>query len=124
VIFSNHWFEPKVTQGWRNSSEQELVILFWWGSKLRSAGLFGKLRAPTCPRAALRSRADKYTHLGIPSDQVYVVFAERLGGNQAPATAGGTGSRCGLPGRARGPGSAGRAGGTRPALPLLKPGHA
>ncbi|MCB2185507.1 MAG: class I SAM-dependent methyltransferase [Deltaproteobacteria bacterium] len=80
VIFSNRWFEPKVTRLWRAANEAERVILVeeW----LRLAGGF------TAPRVFVskgqpRPAGDKYAHLGLPSDPVYAVFAERQGGDPA-----------------------------------------
>jgi SAM-dependent methyltransferase len=80
VLFSNRWFEPKVTRIWRETGEPERVLLVedW----LKAAGGFGESRgfvSKNKPRPA----DDKYAHLNIPSDPVNAVFADRLGGDPA-----------------------------------------
>ena len=82
IIFSNRWFEPKVTQVWRDASELERVILVeeW----LRAARAFGEPRTFTS-QGQPRPAHDKYAHLGIPSDPIYAVFADRKGGDPARA---------------------------------------
>lgn len=80
VIFSNRWFEPKVTHIWRETGEAERVLLVedW----LKAAGGFGESRAFVSKNKP-RPADDKYAHLNIPSDPVYAVFADRLGGDPA-----------------------------------------
>ncbi|KMY69053.1 methyltransferase [Desulfocarbo indianensis] len=80
VIFSNRWFEPKVTHIWREAGETErpLLVEDW----LRAAGGFAEARAFVSKNKP-RPQDDKYAHLNIPSDPVYAVFADRLGGDPA-----------------------------------------
>lgn len=82
VIFSNRWFEPKVTELWRRSSEGERVCLVQeW---LEAAGGFGPFTT-FASKGQPRPADDKYAHLGIPSDPVYAVWAERAGGDPVRA---------------------------------------
>lgn len=80
VIFSNRWFESKVTRIWRETGEAERALLVedW----LKAAGGFGEARAFVSKNKP-RPSDDKYAHLNIPSDPVYAVFADRLGGDPA-----------------------------------------
>ena len=77
VIFSNRFFPEKVVAIWRESSEDERVRLVERYFEL--GGGF------TTPRAVVskgkpRPDDDRYAHMGLPSDPVYAVFAEREGG--------------------------------------------
>ena len=78
VIFSNRWFEPKVTRLWRTSPENERVLLVqdWF----REAGLFEETRV-FLSKGRPRPADDKYAHLGLPSDPVWAVYADRAGGD-------------------------------------------
>lgn len=77
IIFSNRWFESKVTRLWRASSEGERVILVeQW---LRQAGGFGPTQS-FVSKGQPRPSDDKYSDMGIPSDPVYAVYAEKQGG--------------------------------------------
>ena len=71
VVFSNRWFEPKVTEIWRGSSEIERVYLVqdWF----RSSGLFGP-QTTFVSQGLPRPRDDKYASLGLPSDPIYSKF--------------------------------------------------
>jgi SAM-dependent methyltransferase len=77
VIFSNRMFPEKAVTLWRRSSEQERVIMvedfFTDSGAFESPRLFVSLGRP-------RPTTDKYSHLGLPSDPVYAVYAEKLGG--------------------------------------------
>jgi SAM-dependent methyltransferase len=77
VIFSNRFFEPKVTAIWRRSGETERVVLVerWLAAAggLEEPRLFVSKGLP-------RPEDDKYAHLDIPSDPVYAVFADKAGG--------------------------------------------
>lgn len=118
VSFSNCWFEPKVIRLWRGSSEGERAILV--ESWLRQAGRFGQARVHVC-KVPPRPADDKYAAHGLPSDPVWAVYAERLGGESgrpaasgsAPGPSGGAGA--GGVGPAPGPG------GQYPGLPPLRP---
>ncbi len=78
ITFSNRWFEPKVTRVWREAGGNDRVLLVedW----LREAGGFGESRAFVSKNKP-RPADDKYAHLNLPSDPVYAVFADRLGGD-------------------------------------------
>lgn len=78
VIFSDRWFEPKVTNLWRNSSEIERIILVehWF----RQSGCFGEPKL-FVSKGRPRPADDKYAHLGIPSDPVIAIYADKLGGD-------------------------------------------
>lgn len=82
VIFSNRWFEPKVTGIWRRAGESERVVLVerW----LAAAGGLAEPRL-FVSKGLPRPADDKYAHLGIPSDPVYAVFADKAGGPARPA---------------------------------------
>jgi SAM-dependent methyltransferase len=77
VIFSNRMFPQKATQMWRESGEEERIIfveeLFRHSGHFEPATVFVSKGQPRPPD-------DKYAHLGIPSDPVYAVYAEKKGG--------------------------------------------
>jgi SAM-dependent methyltransferase len=77
VIFSNRMFSEKAVAIWKRSSEQERVIMvedfFRDPGAFESPRMFVSLGRP-------RPGADKYSHLGLPSDPVYAMYAEKLGG--------------------------------------------
>jgi SAM-dependent methyltransferase len=77
VTFSNRMFETKATKIWRQSSEEERVILV--EDLFEKTGLFTKPEVFVSKNKP-RPTEDKYAHLGIPSDPVYAVYAERIGG--------------------------------------------
>jgi SAM-dependent methyltransferase len=77
VIFSNRFFPPKVVKIWRQSSEEERLLLV--------ADYFDLTPGFEQPRVFVsrgksRPKDDKYAHLGIPSDPIYAVYAETRGG--------------------------------------------
>ena len=76
VIFSNRMFEQKAVKIWRQSSEEERVHLVQ--EFINRAGIFTRpqLFAST---GKPRPKDDKYAHLGIPSDPIYAVYAEKKG---------------------------------------------
>lgn len=76
VTFSNRMFPQKVTRIWAQSSEQERVILV--DDFFRVAGVF-RPRKILISKGKPRPAGDKYAHLGIPSDPIYAVFAEKRG---------------------------------------------
>jgi SAM-dependent methyltransferase len=76
VIFSNRMFPEKAVKVWVESSEAErveLVRLFF-----RESGFFEEPEVFTSTGKP-RPKDDKYAHLGIPSDPIYAVYAERSG---------------------------------------------
>lgn len=76
VIFSNRMFPEKVTKLWQLSSEQERVELV-----TEFFGHSGRFEQPqvyvSCGRP--RPRDDRYAHLGLPSDPIYAVYADKRG---------------------------------------------
>ncbi len=80
VLFSNRMFPEKAVKVWVEASEAErveLVRLYF-----RKSGLFEEPEV-FVSAGRPRPRDDKYAHLGIPSDPVYAVYAERMGGAAA-----------------------------------------
>lgn len=80
VSFSNRMFETKATKIWRESSEEERIILV--EDFFDRTGLFTRpdvFVSKNKPRPA----DDKYAPLGIPGDPVYAIFAERTGGGKS-----------------------------------------
>jgi SAM-dependent methyltransferase len=77
VVFSNRMFEQKAIKIWRQSSEEERLLLV--EEFFNMAGTF------TTPQVYVskgkpRPADDKYAHLNIPSDPIYAVYAEKRGG--------------------------------------------
>lgn len=77
VIFSNRLFPEKAVKIWRESSENERVMLV--EDYFLAAGCF---EAPKTfvSKGRPRPQDDKHAHTGLPSDPVYAVYAERFGG--------------------------------------------
>ena len=79
VIFSSRLFEQKAVKIWRQSSERERILLveefFTRDGKFTRPQLFASKGKP-------RPKDDKYAHLGIPSDPIYAVYAEKKGGKR------------------------------------------
>ncbi|MFO8058714.1 MAG: methyltransferase domain-containing protein [bacterium] len=76
VIFSNRFFPPKAIKVWQEASENERVDLvkeFFLQAGFEQPELEVSMGRP-------RPENDKYSHLGVPSDPVYAVFAEKEGG--------------------------------------------
>jgi hypothetical protein len=78
VIFSNRMFPEKAVRIWRESSEDERIMLvedlFRETAAFENTSLFVSKGKP-------RPKDDKYAHLGTPSDPVYAVYAEKSGGS-------------------------------------------
>jgi len=76
VLFSNRFFPEKVVNIWRKGSEDERVLLveelFRKAMRFEGTHVFVSRGLP-------RPADDKYADLGIPSDPVYAVYAERKG---------------------------------------------
>ncbi len=74
IIFSNRWFEPKVTDVWRRTGEVDRVYLVedW----LRAAESFGPGEV-FVSKGKPRPRDDKYFDSGLPSDPIYAVYARK-----------------------------------------------
>jgi SAM-dependent methyltransferase len=77
VIFSNRMFEQKAVRIWREASEQERIFIV--EDYLQDSGLFEESRLWVA-QGRPRPSGDKYASLGLPSDPVYAVYAERAGG--------------------------------------------
>jgi SAM-dependent methyltransferase len=80
VLFSNRMFEQKAVKIWRQSGEEERVVLV--------EEFFNRVGIFTTPRVFVskgkpRPKDDKYGHLGIPSDPIYAVYAEKIGGGES-----------------------------------------
>ena len=76
VIFSSRMFEQKAVNIWRQSSEEERVLLV--------EEFFNRVETFTRPqlfasKGKPRPKDDRYAHLGIPSDPIYAVYAEKKG---------------------------------------------
>ncbi|RJR19654.1 MAG: methyltransferase domain-containing protein [Desulfobacteraceae bacterium] len=78
VVFSNRMFPEKAVKLWRNSSEDERVIIV--EEFFKETGLFER-PSLFVSKGKPRPADDKYASEGIPSDPVYAVYAERMGGN-------------------------------------------
>jgi SAM-dependent methyltransferase len=76
VIFSNRMFPQKAVKVWREATEEERVILI--EEFFQSSELFERPQV-FASKGQPRPKDDKYAHLGIPSDPVYAVYAERKG---------------------------------------------
>ena len=78
VIFSNRMFPEKAVKVWREAGEEERVLLV--EDLFKEAGAFEK---PTLflSKGKPRPKDDKYAHLGIPSDPIYAVYADKKGGD-------------------------------------------
>lgn len=77
VIFSNRMFPQKAIKLWRQASEEERVM--YVEDLFRLCGSFESPRS-FVSKGMPRPRDDRYAHLGIPSDPVYAVYADRVGG--------------------------------------------
>lgn len=78
VVFSNRLFPQKAVKLWRDSSEEERILLVQ--DFFRAAGGF-EPTAVFASRGKPRPADDKYSHLGIPSDPIYAVYADKEGGD-------------------------------------------
>lgn len=76
VVFSNRYFPQKAVRIWQALEEDDRVALvrefFEASGVFETTGFFVSKNLP-------RPEDDKYAHLGIPSDPVYAVYADRLG---------------------------------------------
>ncbi|MGD8440217.1 MAG: methyltransferase domain-containing protein [Holophagae bacterium] len=77
VIFSNRYFPEKVVRIWREASDRERMMIV--EDYLGSCDELGP-----CSSYAVQGRprpdSDRYADLGLPSDPVFAVWAEKLGG--------------------------------------------
>ncbi|SMC20242.1 Methyltransferase domain-containing protein [Desulfacinum hydrothermale DSM 13146] len=79
VVFSNRMFQQKAVKVWKEASEEERVIIV--EDYFRSVPAFGETQV-AISKGLPRPQDDKYAHLGLPSDPIYAVWAEKRG---APA---------------------------------------
>ena len=79
VIFSNRMFPEKAVKVWREAGEEERGLLV--EDFFRDTGAFEK---PVffLSKGKPRPKDDKYAHLGIPSDPIYAVYADKRGGDR------------------------------------------
>jgi SAM-dependent methyltransferase len=80
VIFSNRMFEQKAVKIWRQSGEEERVLLV--EDFFNRAGIFISPQV-FVSKGKPRPKDDKYAHLGIPSDPIYAVYSEKNGGGRS-----------------------------------------
>ncbi len=77
VIFSNRWFPKKVVKIWREATEKERVELareyFTASGAFDEPELYISMGWP-------RPKDDKYYSLGVPSDPVFALYAQKKGG--------------------------------------------
>jgi SAM-dependent methyltransferase len=78
VIFSNRMFPKKAVKIWREATDLERVDLV--RSFFESSGRFEGIKVFSAVGRP-RPESDKYAHLGLPSDPVYSVYAEKSGGD-------------------------------------------
>ena len=77
VIFSNRMFPEKAIKLWRESNEEERIILV--EEYFNSTGLFEKPNL-FVSKGRPRPSSDKYAHLNIPSDPICALYADKKGG--------------------------------------------
>jgi SAM-dependent methyltransferase len=82
VIFSNRMFPEKAVRVWMESSEDERVLLV--EDFFNEVSLFEK-PSVFVSKGKPRPENDKYSHLGIPSDPIYAVYADKKGGSPCKA---------------------------------------
>jgi SAM-dependent methyltransferase len=76
VVFSNRFFPPKVVRIWSDADEDGRIRLV--EAYFRRTGAFEEPRV-FMSRGKPRPADDRYAGLGVPSDPVYAVFADRKG---------------------------------------------
>lgn len=82
VIFSNRLFPQKAVRIWRDSSEEERLILV--EDYFRLAGGY-QVSQVFVSKGGLRPKDDKYFAMGIPGDPVYAVYAEKQVEGKVPS---------------------------------------
>jgi SAM-dependent methyltransferase len=78
VIFSNRMFPEKAVKVWRETGEDEHIMLV--EAFFQEAGGFDRT-SQFVSKGKPRPRDDKYAHLATISDPVYAVYADKSGGN-------------------------------------------
>ncbi len=79
VIFSDRMFPQKAVKIWKQSGPEERIMMV--EDFFRKAGCFDETKT-FAVKGRPRPSDDKYSHLGIPSDPVYAVYADRAGGKK------------------------------------------
>jgi SAM-dependent methyltransferase len=76
VVFTNRLFPRKAVKIWREADEttRQLIVHEYF----RSVPDLGRMRM-FCSRGKPRPKGDKYAGLGIPSDPVWAIYAEKEG---------------------------------------------
>ncbi|MFZ7111961.1 MAG: methyltransferase domain-containing protein [Desulfatiglandales bacterium] len=77
VIFSNRMFPEKAVKVWRESSEEERVLLV---EEFFSLAACFEHPSHFVSRGRPRPEDDKYASMNLPSDPVYALYAEKAGG--------------------------------------------
>jgi SAM-dependent methyltransferase len=80
VFFSNRMFPQKAVKIWRDATEMERVGLV--EDFFRAAGCFEPSQL-FISSGKVRPADDKYAHTGLPSDPVYVVYADKSGAGES-----------------------------------------
>jgi hypothetical protein len=78
VVFSTRWFPPKVVRVWEDAKEEERIGIV--EEVFRSSGVFDASEF-FLSMGLPRPEDDRYFSLGIPSDPVFAVFAEKKRGH-------------------------------------------
>ncbi len=76
VLFSNRMFPQKAVKIWKESGEKERIVLV--EDFFRASDAFEKPKV-FISKGRPRPQDDKYAHLGLPSDPIYAVYAEKKG---------------------------------------------
>ncbi len=76
VVFTNRLFPQKAVKLWREADEttRQLIVHEYF----RSVADFGPMKR-FCSMGKPRPKADKYAGLGIPSDPIWAIYAEKKG---------------------------------------------
>ena len=80
VIFSNRMFPQKAVKVWRESSEDERILLV--EDFFKASGSFEK-PSLFVSKGKPRPKDDKYAYMNIPSDPVYALYADKIGRNSS-----------------------------------------
>lgn len=77
VIFSNRMFPEKAVKVWNDADEESRIVLV--EELFERAGFFEK-SSVFVSKGKPRPKDDKYAHMGISSDPIYAIYADRKGG--------------------------------------------
>ena len=90
VVFSNRYFPEKVVKIWHESSDQERILIV--EDYFQATDLYTESNL-WISQGKPRPAGDKYGGLGLPSDPVYAIWAERKGGPAGRPARRGLGAR-------------------------------